>query len=284
MADIAFPGLGIKEFALDRTAFSIGNVTVYWYGIIVCLAMVCGFAFAYMRMKKEGMTGDDLADLILFCVPVGIVGARLYYVLTSLDSYKSFWDVIAVWNGGLAIYGGIIAGVATFTLVCRHKKMPVLQMYDCAAPGLVLGQIIGRWGNFFNAEAYGIADKYEILGKSFDISGTIDKNPLRMMINGETVHPTFLYESLWNLLGFALMNLLFKKKAFDGEVLLWYIGWYGLGRFFIEGLRGDSLYVGNIRISQLLALLCFVFALCAVAALRIRKYLNERKTENGNNN
>ena len=284
MSYISFPGLGIGEFLVNRTAFGIGGLTVYWYGIIICTAIICGFAFAYMRMKKIGITGDDLADLILFCVPSAIIGARVYYVLTSLDSYDSFGEMIAIWNGGIAIYGAVIAGVAAFTLVCRYKKKPLLKMYDCASPGLILGQIIGRWGNFFNAEAFGVADRYEMLGKNFDISGTIENNPLRMTINGTMVHPTFLYESLWNLCGFALMNLFFKKKAFDGEVLLWYVGWYGLGRFFIEGLRGDSLYVGNIRISQLLALLCFVFALCTVTTLRIKKYLDERKNENGNNN
>ena len=280
---ISFPGLGIAPFELNRVALSLGNIKIYWYGIIICIGIVLGFAVAYLRMKKIGVTGDDLADIALISVPSAIVGARLYYVLAELDSYDSLYEMIAVWNGGLAIYGGVIGGVIAFTLVSRHKKKPLFKMYDCAAPGLILGQIIGRWGNFFNAEAYGIAESYDFFGARWDISSFSQKNPLRMTIDGLTVHPTFLYESLWNLAGFVLMNVFFKKKAFDGEVLLWYLTWYGLGRCFIEGLRGDSLYVGNIRVSQLLAFVCFAAGLVAIIVLRIKAY-NERKKENGSNN
>lgn len=282
-AAIAFPGLGIGEFELNRVFLKIGSFTVYWYGIIICIGIILGFAVAFMRMKKIGVTTDDLSDLILVCVPSAIIGARLYYVLAELDTYHSFYEMIAVWNGGLAIYGGVIAGILSFTLVCRHKKKPLLKMYDCAAPGLILGQIIGRWGNFFNAEAFGSASSYEFLGKEYDISALSARNPLRMTINGEAVHPTFLYESLWNLAGFILMNVFFKKKAFDGEVLLWYLAWYGLGRCFIEGLRTDSLTSGGIRISQLLALLCFGAGSIAIIVMRIKKH-SERKKENGSNN
>ena len=280
---ISFPGLGISPFELNRVAFSLGNIKIYWYGIIICIGIVLGFAVAYLRMKKIGVTGDDLADIALISVPSAIVGARLYYVLAELDSYDSLYEMIAVWNGGLAIYGGVIGGVIAFTLVSRHKKKPLFKMYDCAAPGLILGQIIGRWGNFFNAEAYGIAESYDFFGARWDISSFSQKNPLRMTIDGLTVHPTFLYESLWNLAGFVLMNVFFKKKAFDGEVLLWYLTWYGLGRCLIEGLRGDSLYVGSIRVSQLLAFICFAAGLVAIIVLRIKAY-NERKKENGSNN
>lgn len=283
MSKIAFPGLGIPQFSLNRVFLQIGSFTVYWYGVIICLAIVLGFAVAYMRMKKIGVTSNDLSDLILICVPSAIIGARLYYVLAELDSYKSFYDVIAVWEGGLAIYGGVIAGVISFGLVCKYKKKPLMKMYDCAAPGLILGQIIGRWGNFFNAEAYGSASVYEFLGKKLDISEFSLNNPLRMTIDGAVVHPTFLYESVWNLGGFVLMNLFFRKKAFDGEVLVWYLTWYGLGRCIIEGLRTDSLTSGNIRISQLLALLCFVAGLAIIIGLRSKKFI-ERKKNNGNNN
>ncbi len=277
MSFVSFPGLGIGEFELNREAFSIGSLTVYWYGIIICLAIVCGFGVAYMRMKKIGVSLNDLADIILVCVPSAIVGARLYYVLTSLEHYHSFYDVIAVWEGGLAIYGGIIAGVVAFTILCIVKKKPLFKMYDCAAPGLILGQLMGRWGNFFNAEAYGISTSYDFLGKTFDITSLSEKNPLRMTIDGDLVHPTFLYESIWNTLGFALINIFFKKKAFDGEVLLWYLAWYGLGRCLIEGLRGDSLYIGSIRISQLLGLLCFVAGAGLCIGIRIKAKIKERK-------
>ena len=280
---ISFPGLGIDAFQLNRVFLKIGSFTVYWYGVIICLGIVLGFTVAYMRMKKIGVTSDDLSDLVLICVPSAIVGARLYYVLAEIDTYDSFYEMIAVWNGGLAIYGGIIAGVLSFGLVCKYKKKPILKMYDCAAPGLILGQMLGRWGNFFNAEAYGSATTYEFFGKQSDITSFSENNPLRMTVNGEVVHPTFLYEFLWNTLGFVLMNVFFKKKAFDGEVLLWYLGWYGLGRCLIEGLRTDSLTAGNIRISQLLALLCFAVSAVMIIALRIKK-MYERNKENGNNN
>lgn len=280
---ISFPGLGIGNMEINRLAFSLGPLKVYWYGIVICLGIILGFSVAYYRMKKIGISADDIADIALICVPSAIVGARLYYVLAELESYNSFYEMIAVWNGGLAIYGGVIAGALSFVLVCRYKKRNILQMCDCASPGLILGQIIGRWGNFFNAEAYGVADSYDFLGKKFDIMSFSEKNPLRMTIDGMLVHPTFLYELLWNLVGFALMNIFFKKKAFDGEVLLWYLTWYGLGRCVIEGLRGDSLYAGSIRVSQLLALICFVAGLAAIIVLRVKKY-TERKKENGNNN
>ena len=280
---VSFPGIGIQPFSLNRVAFTIGSINVYWYGIIICLGIVLGFAIAYMRMKKIGTSPDDIADIALICVPSSIIGARIYYVLAELENYDSFYEMIAIWNGGIAIYGAVIAGVISFTLVCRHKKKPLFKMYDCAAPGLILGQIIGRWGNFFNAEAYGIAESYDFLGKKFDIVSFSENNPLRMIIDGMTVHPTFLYESLWNLVGFALMNIFFKKKAFDGEVLLWYLTWYGLGRCLIEGLRGDSLYIGTLRVSQLLAAICFAAGILTIITLRIKVY-NERKKENGNNN
>ena len=282
-SNISFPGLGIEEFVLDRMAFSIGPFKIYWYGIIICLGIVLGFTVAFMRMRKIGVTADDIADIALFSVPSAIIGARIYYVLAELESYDSFYEMIAIWNGGIAIYGAVIGGVIAFTLVCKHKKKPLLKMYDCAAPGLILGQIIGRWGNFFNAEAYGIAESYDFLGKKFDIVSFSESNPLRMTIDGLTVHPTFLYESLWNLVGFILMNVFFRKKAFDGEVLLWYLTWYGLGRCLIEGLRGDSLYLGNLRVSQLLAFICFAAGIAAIIVLRIKVY-NERKKENGNFN
>ena len=283
MSQISFPGLGIPEFNLNRVFLQIGNFTVYWYGIIICLGIVLGFAVGYMRMKRLGVTRDDLSDYVLICVPSAIVGARLYYVLAELENYTSFYDVLAVWQGGLAIYGGIIAGALSFVFVCKYKKKAVLKMCDAASPGLILGQIIGRWGNFFNAEAFGSASTYEFFGRKFDISSLSNSNPLRMTINGELVHPTFLYESLWNLCGFVLMNVFFKKKAFDGEVLLWYLSWYGLGRCVIEGLRTDSLTSGTVRISQLLALLCFVAGTVTIIVIRVKKSVKGNK-ENGSNN
>ena len=274
---ISFPGLGIGSFSLDRVAFKAGPLTVYWYGIIICASIVLGFCVAYLRMRKIGVSFDDLSDIILICVPSSIVGARLYYVLTSLSQFDSFYEMIAIWNGGIAIYGAVIAGIISFTLVVKYKKKPLFKMYDCASVGLILGQVIGRWGNFFNAEAYGIAEGYDFLGKVTDISSFSLNNPLRMTIDGMVVHPTFFYESLWNFAGFVLMNVFFNKKAFDGEVFLWYLSWYGLGRCFIEGLRGDSLYIGSIRISQAIALLCFVSGAILIISLRVKNTTKGRK-------
>ncbi len=254
---ISFPNLSIGPFEINRQAFSIGAVTVYWYGIIICLGIIAGFSYLYYRISKLGMNLDNLTDIALCIVPCAVVGARLYYVLTSLENFGSFYEVIAIWNGGIAIYGAVIGGSLALYGVCRHRGFPVLKVFDAAAPSVMLGQIIGRWGNFVNAEAYGIIGKYDFLGKVFDISGK--SNPFAMSINGSLVHPTFLYESMWNALGFVLINAFYNKKKFDGEVLMWYISWYGLGRSFIEGFRGDSLYVGSIRISQLVGILCFVF-------------------------
>ncbi len=254
---ISFPGLGVGPFTVNRIAFSIGPLTVYWYGLIICLGLILGICYLYYRMRSYGMTSDNLTDIALFTIPSAIVGARLYYVLTSLEDYHSLYEAVAIWEGGLAIYGAVIAGAIAVYIVCRVKKFPTLKVYDSIAPAVMLGQIAGRWGNFFNAEAYGGTEIYEFFGLSLDISEFSAQNPLRMVINGMTAHPTFLYESVWNTVGFVLINIFWKKKRFDGQVLLWYLSWYGLGRSIIEGFRTDSLYVGQVRISQLVGIVCF---------------------------
>ncbi|MFA6948777.1 MAG: prolipoprotein diacylglyceryl transferase [Eubacteriales bacterium] len=250
---ISFPGLGIGEFSVNSVAFSIFGHSVTWYGIIVTSAIVVGFLYALYRSKFEGITNDDVLDEAIYLIIFSIIGARLYYVVTSLDKikYDSFYDVIAIWNGGLAIYGGVIAGAITTFVVAKIKKIKFTKMFDMISPGLMLGQAIGRWGNFMNAEAFG--------GET-----TL---PWRMGIQNiyhiDTiyVHPTFLYESLWNLIGFFIINALYKKKRFDGQIFLMYATWYGFGRMFIEGLRTDSLYVGQFRISQLVAAASFIAGL-----------------------
>lgn len=278
---ISFPGLGTGTFEINRVAFHAGPFTVYWYGIIICAGILLGLSYMYFRMKGYGMTGDDLTDIALVTVPCAIVGARVYYVLTSLDEFSSFYDMIAIWNGGIAIYGAVIAGALAIYLVSRAKKLPVLKVFDSAAPAVMIGQIVGRWGNFVNAEAFGSADKYEFFGKVSDISRISQINPFRMEINGVTVHPTFLYESVWNLIGFVLINIFYKKKSFDGEILLWYLTWYGLGRCFIEGFRTDSLFVGSIRISQLVGLLCFMFGLALTLIFAVGARKNKSPLEKG---
>ena len=255
---VSFPGLGIGEFTVDRVAFELFGKPIYWYGVIIMLGMVAAFIHTIIRSKREGFTTDDVLDLGIFTVLFGVLGARLYYVLTTLNTheYKNLIDVIAVWEGGLAIYGGIIAGCTALVLTAVYKKINPLKVMDAVGPGVMIAQAIGRWGNFMNGEAFG----YEVPEDSL-------LYPFRMgLLSGYTetgnvmhyYHPTFLYESLWNVTGFLLICFLYRKKKFNGQVALMYFTWYGFGRFFIEGLRTDSLYVGPFRISQVVGLVCFV--------------------------
>ena len=253
---VSFPGLGIGEFSFDRIAFSIFGKPVYWYGVIIMLGIVAAFIHASIRCKQESVSSDDILDVGIFTVFFGVIGARLYYVLTTLDEYRydSFIDVIAVWEGGLAIYGGIIAGGTAVILTCLYKKINPFKVADTVGPGVGLAQAIGRWGNFMNGEAYGREVAEESILYRFRMGLISDYTGAEM----KYYHPTFLYESLWNILGFVLITLLYRKKKFNGQVALMYLGWYGFGRMFIEGLRTDSLYVGRFRISQVVGLVCFV--------------------------
>lgn len=270
---VSFPGLGIGEGEISSIAFTFGeNFTVMWYGICIALGMVMAIAYASWRCKQQGITIDDLIDVAIFTIFFGVIGARLYYVLFSDHEFKTLWDVINLRTGGLAIYGGIIFGAATIVVVCLIKKISWRKLYDAAGPGVMLAQAMGRWGNFFNGEAFG-AQVEEGHPLHFLRMGLISSNTYNDF--GTTkmvyVHPTFLYESLWNILGFVLINIFFKKKKFDGEVALWYFAWYGFGRMFIEGLRTDSLYIGStgIRVSQLLGFLLFALASALVVYGRI---------------
>ena len=223
---------------------------IAWYGIIIMVGILLAAIYGLWRAKQEGITTDDMLDVILAAVIVSVIGARVYYVI-FYGGYDSLYDLIAVWNGGLAIYGAVIGGILSLIIMGKIKKINPLILLDIGASCIILGQAIGRWGNFVNAEAYG----YET-----DL-------PWRMGIgsgaNAIFVHPTFLYESLWNFLGFFLIWSLYKKKKYDGQILLIYLAWYGFGRMFIEGLRTDSLWLipDVIRVSQLLAAVCF--AVCA---------------------
>ena len=258
MVTISFPGLGIEPFTVNPVAFTIpifGGLEVRWYGLIITFGIILAFLYCSHRAKQEGINSDHLLDITIFTVIFAVIGARLYYVLTSLDQFDSFYEMIAIWNGGIAIYGAIIAGAITIAVVCRYKKLSTLRMLDAVAPAVMIGQILGRWGNFFNGEAYG--------------SVVLESSPLYFIRMGLIpnvqsssrmyyFHPTFLYESLWNLIGFLLIHFLYKKKKFNGQIVLMYLTWYGFGRMFIEGLRTDSLYVGVFRISQVVGFLCFV--------------------------
>lgn len=267
MVTISFPGLGIEPFELNPVLVSFGPFSIRWYGLIITVGIVLAFLYTAYRSKQEGIIFDDLLDIAIFTVIFGVIGARAYYVLTSLDQYHSFMDVIAIWEGGIAIYGAIIAGAITIFSVCRYKKIPFLKMFDATALGVMIGQILGRWGNFFNGEAYGtqVAEGSPLYFLRMGLLPNIESYTQMYYF-----HPTFLYESLWNLVGFLLIHFLYKKKKFDGQVFLMYITWYGFGRMFIEGLRTDSLYVGVFRISQVIGFLCFVTGAILLTVLLLR--------------
>ena len=278
MTNVSFPGIGINGISLDPVAIRIGSFSIRWYALFIVTGMIIALLYCTMRAKKEGIKVDTMLDFAIFTIPIGIIGARLYYVLFDWiaaiangdeSPYQSFRDVIAVWEGGLAIYGGIIFGALTILVIAKIKKMSwgsLFKIADTVAPGVMIAQALGRWGNFFNGEAYGSATylPWRMCSDEFAITlrskGLIENDVFRDMLNGTAgVHPTFLYESLWNILGFVLINIFYKKKRFDGQVALMYITWYGLGRMFIELLRTDSLTTGgSLRISSLIGLLCFL--------------------------
>ncbi len=283
---ISFPGLGIEEFAVSKTAFTLFAGTdfersIAWYALIIMVGIVLAVLYSGYRARQEGMDRDSFMDLALFTVIAGILGARLYYVVMEWDQYlvtgQGFWEnlkgtlgnIVSVWNGGLAIYGGVICGGLAVVLVCRYKKIGVFKILDAVAPAVMIGQLIGRWGNFINGEAYG----YET---------TL---PWRMGVRHSVFaqvhyyHPTFFYESLWNLIGFLILHFLYGKKKFDGQIFAGYIAWYGLGRFFIEGLRTDSLYAGPFRVSQLVAA-ASVIAGVAIMVIFSRKAKSKNEMTN----
>ena len=272
---IGFPNLGLGPWEINKFLFQAGNFKVAWYGIIITIGIVLAVLYTIKRGKQEGFTTDDVLDYAIWVVLFGILGARLYYVAMTWGRYESFLDVFAIWNGGLAIYGGLIAGALTILVISYKKQKSVLKFLDMVTPGVMIAQALGRWGNFFNAEAYGSILKYEFLGKTFETSRFAGQAIPWIMtienVNGSALyyaHPTFLYESLWNILGFILLNIRYKNKKFDGQILFSYIVWYGFGRMFIEGFRTDSLYLGNVRISQLLAVGCVIFGIMFYHLLR----------------
>ncbi len=286
---VSFPGLGIEEMELNKIAFTLfGKLEVRWYGLIITLGIVCAFLYAIWRGKRnEHVISDDIIDIGLLTVILGVIGARAYYVLTSLDQYETLGEALALWNGGLGIYGGIIGGCLGIVIMCYIKKISWRKLFDMIAPGVMIAQAMGRWGNFFNGEAYGYAitdtTRFFFFNKELVLTsgeGTIF-HTFRMGLDqwGITTcyHPTFLYESVWNVLGFVLVNLLYKHKRFHGQIALTYFTWYGFGRMFIEGFRTDSLYVPgtNIRISQLVGLLCFLG--CGIALLVLSVLTRKRE-------
>ncbi len=246
---ISFPGLGLS-FNPSRVAFSIGSKPIYWYGIIIAAGFLLAVYYAMRRADQFGLTQDNIIDMLICAVPLAIIGARAYYCLFSWNLYKEDpIRVLYIWEGGLAIYGGVIGAVIGLFLYTKVKKVKTSALLDIGGLGLLIGQSIGRWGNFMNREAFGAqTDSFLRMGLTDASGATI------------YVHPTFLYESVWNAIGLLILHFYSKRRKFDGQIFLMYLGWYGLGRMFIEGLRTDSLYVGasNLRVSQLLAGICFL--------------------------
>lgn len=257
--------------AIDPIAFSFGSLDVYWYGIIIATGIFAAIFLSTREAEKRGIEGDHIVDMALWAIPLAFIGARLYYVLFELGYYLEHpSQIIAIWNGGIAIYGGLIAGGLTVYWYTKKKGIPIWLMLDILAPNVLLAQAMGRWGNFMNQEAHGGEVTRTFLENLFLPDFIINQ----MEINGVYYHPTFLYESLWSLLGFILIVVLRNKKHLlrQGEVALSYVLWYSFGRFFIEGLRTDSLWLFDfIRISQALSLLLFVAAL-SVWIYRRRDY------------
>lgn len=262
MPEIWFPNLGIEIDHLSRTAFTVFGQDIYWYGIFIGLGVILGVLLALHEAKRTGQNPDTYLDFIIYAMIIAIIGARLYYVIFSWDFYSQHPEkIFAIREGGLAIYGGIIGGVLTAIVYSRVKKKNFWVMADTMAPSLILGQMLGRWGNFFNKEAFGgftdnlFAMRYQLSQvRASDVTPDILQN--LVTVNGVDyiqVHPTFLYESMWSLCVFIILLILQRKKKFNGQVCATYFFGYALGRVWIEGLRTDQLCIGNVPVSQALS-------------------------------
>lgn len=249
---------------LNPIAFHLGPIAVHWYGILIAIAFVIGIWGSDRMVKSQGINEDAYLSIVIFMIIFAVIGARAYYVLFEWQDYVQHpFEIIAVWHGGLAVHGGILAGILTLFIGCRYYKLRFWQIADILAPFLILGQAIGRWGNFFNQEAYGYAvSKVDV--------------PWAMYIDGAYRHPTFLYESIWDFVGFLLLMFLSKKaKIKEGDLSVFYLVYYSIGRFFVEGFRTDSLMLGPLRVAQVISL-CLIVVAIAVLVLR-RKNAPYRK-------
>ena len=257
---ISFPGLGL-ELNPDRV-LQIGSFSIHYYGLIIAIGLALAVVYGLRRKKVFGLTEDDILDGALLIVPFAIICARAYYCAFSWDSFKDDpISVLYIWNGGLAIYGGVIGAAIGILVYCKVKKLSIGATLDLVALGFLIGQAIGRWGNFMNREAFGapVSQDYFLAMGLFN----------RYLGEYQYFHPTFLYESLWNAVGFVALHFLSKKRQYDGQIALGYVAWYGLGRTIVEGLRTDSLWWGPFRVSQLLAA---VSCIAAVVVLLIQAF------------
>lgn len=275
---VQFPGLGLA-FTVNRVAVSIGGFNIYWYGVIIAAGMMLALLYAFRNAVDFGIDSDRLVDVVAIGTVMSIVCARIYYVAMAPFEYNSIWEMIDIRLGGIAIYGAVIGAFVFGGLAAKWRKIPLLPLFDLVSLGFLIGQGIGRWGNFVNQEAFGtnttlpwgmVSEGTEAYLKSVQVT-----LPAGMAVDPTApVHPTFLYESIWCLVGFAILACLVKRRRFNGQIFLSYIIWYGLGRSWIEGLRTDSLLIGNtgLRASQLVAIgSVIVAAVLMVIGLRNAK-------------
>lgn len=243
---------------INPVAFKFGNLSVKWYGIIMAVAIILAVSMAIFEGRKRQIESDDFMDLLLWAVPIGYVGARIYYVIFEWHYYSQHLDeIIAIWNGGIAIYGGLLAGLAVLLVFCYKRMLPPFLMLDIITPGVMAAQILGRWGNFINQEAHGGPTTLAFL-QSLHLPDFIIN---QMKIGGVYYQPTFLYESFFNLIGLLIILLLRHRKHLfkQGEIFMLYLAWYSVIRFFVEGMRTDSLYLwGSIRVSQMLSVILLI--------------------------
>lgn len=279
---VSFPGLGL-EFNLNRVAFSIGNIDVYWYGLLIATGLLLAVAWCFYHAVEFGIDSDRLLDVVCIGTVMAIVCARAYYVVMSPYAYDSVWDMLDIRQGGIAIYGAIIGAFVFGGLAAKWRKIPVIASCDLVSIGFLIGQCMGRWGNFVNQEAFGYNTNlpwgmYSVKTQQY-LETSVVTLPAGMTVDPTMpVHPTFLYESLWCLVGFIMLALYFKKRKFNGDIALRYAIWYGLGRYWIEGLRTDSLLLVpslNLRASQLVAAVTVVVALVLEVYLT-RKYKDKQ--------
>ena len=260
-SSISFPWLGL-EVNPGRN-FDLGPLTINFYGLVIACGLLLAAWYGMKRAKTFGFTEDDILDGVLWVTPFAILCARAYYCIFSWESYADNpISLLYIWEGGLAIYGGVLGAAIGVTVLCLVKKLKLPALLDLVALGFLIGQSIGRWGNFFNREAFGAATE------SFFRMGLLNIYTEEF----EYYHPTFLYESVWNALGFVLLHFLSKRRKYDGQIALGYVAWYGLGRTFIEGLRVDSLYWGSFRVSQLLAAVSCLIAVVVLVVLAFRPH------------
>ncbi|HDI3487721.1 TPA: prolipoprotein diacylglyceryl transferase [Listeria monocytogenes] len=258
-------GNGVQP--LDPVAIQIGSISVKWYGVIIASAVVIALLLALSEANKRKMDKEIIVDLLIWAIPISIISARIYYVIFEWDFYKNnLGEIVKIWHGGIAIYGALIGAVLTAIIFSRIKKISFWQLANVVAPSLIIAQAIGRWGNFMNQEAHGAETTRSFL-ESLHLPDFIIN---QMYIDGAYYQPTFLYESLWNVLGFIVLLIIRRTKIRRGELFLGYVIWYSFGRFFIEGMRTDSLMWGDFRVSQVLSLLLIVLSIGIIIYRRMK--------------